>query len=345
MAISHCSYLLKTIKTYKTMKKILLSVFAVAALASCIQNETINPQTPIGFGDAYVQNSTKAIYEGTTKVSQFNVWGTVANANDETAPLYEGATVTRGEKNYGEAWECGVKRFWTPDCDYNFYAVVDADEDGVDAADGVPSTIEYTAVPAGDKDLLYGATFKTTKTGLPHPTTGQLVAFTMEHLLSKISFTFTNPASNGDYSYNVTGVTVEGTYASGVYTITHDAANIDGNYKGTWAGDGTASPLSFGAVAATLASSETGAAANSCVIIPGKPALTIKVATETVFGGKVMTTKTHTLTVNTNAQDKDVTFEKNTHYNFAVTLPAPGVEIQLTIGTVEGFVDAPVTNL
>ncbi len=325
------------------MKKILLSVFAVAALASCIQNETINPQTPIGFGDAYVQNSTKAIYEGDTKVESFQVWGTVTTANDDVAPLYEGATVTRNSKEYGVAWDCDVTRFWTPDCDYNFYAVVDADN--VNATAGVPSTIEYTAASTGDKDLLYGATFKTTKTGLAQPATGQLVAFTMEHLLSKISFTFTNPASNGDYSYNVTGVTVEGTYASGVYTITHDAANIDGNYEGTWAGNGTAGSLSFGAVAATLASSETGAAANSCVIIPGTPALTIKVATETVFGGKVMATKTHTLTVNATAEDNDVTFEKNTHYNFAVTLPAPGVEIQLTIGTVEGFVDAPVTNL
>lgn len=330
-------------KTYKTMKKILLSVFAVAALASCIQNETINPLTPIGFSDAYVQNSTKVIYDDDTKVSQFNVWGTVTSA-DGTVALYNGEKVEdKSSVGYNKAWECEVKRFWTPNCDYNFYAVVDADN--VNATAGVPSTIEYTAVPAGDKDLLYGATFKTTKTDLPQPATGQLVAFTMEHLLSKISFTFTNPASNGDYSYNVTGVTVEGTWASGVYTITHDAANIDGNYEGAWVGDGTASPLSFGAVATTLASSKTGAAAKSCVIIPGEPALTIKVATETIFGGKVMTTKTHTLTVNTNAQDKDVKFEKNTHYNFAVTLPAPGAEIQLTIGTVEGFEDAPVTNL
>lgn len=315
------------------MKKILLSVFAVAALASCIQNETINPQTPIGFSDAYVQNSTKAIYESDTKVSQFNVWGTVTTANDDVAPLYEGATVTRNSKEYGVAWDCDVKRYWTPDCDYNFYAVVDADN--VNATAGVPESIEYTAT--GENDLLYGATSKTTKPGLAQPATGQLVAFTMEHLLSKISFTFTNPASNGDYSYNVTGVTVEGTYASGVYTITHDAANIDGNYEGTWAGNGTAGSLSFGAVAATLASSETGAAANSCVIIPGTPALTIKVATETVFGGQVMTTKTHTLTVNATAEDQDVTFEKNTHYNFAVTLPAPGAEIQFTIGTVGDF--------
>ena len=74
------------------MKKILLSVFAVAALASCIQNEDINPLTPIGFGDAYVQNSTKAIYDDDTMVSQFNVWGTVTSA-DGTVALYNGEKV------------------------------------------------------------------------------------------------------------------------------------------------------------------------------------------------------------------------------------------------------------
>jgi hypothetical protein len=46
------------------------------------------------------------------------------------------------------------------------------------------------------------------------------------------------------------------------------------------------------------------------------------------------------LTVNKTAEDTDVTFEKNTHYNFAVTLPAPGKKIDLTIGTVSGFTDA-----
>ena len=73
------------------------------------------------------------------------------------------------------------------------------------------------------------------------------------------------------------------------------------------------------------------------LIIPGTPLLTINVTTETVFKGAVLETKTHTLTVNKTAEDTDVTFEKNTHYNFAVTLPAPGVEIDLTIGTVSGF--------
>ena len=321
------------------MKKLFIAVMAVAALASCAQEEFISyDNKAIEFGDAFVNNATKAIYEGTKKVDSFQVWGTVKGAGDAVA-LYEGATVTRGDKNYNEAWTCDVARFWTPNCDYNFYAVVDADD--VNATNGVPSTIEYTAVAAGDKDLLYGATSKTTKTDLLYPDGGSVVAFTMQHLLSKISFKFTNPESNGDYSYNVTAVTIDGAFASGTYTFDDTAAANANN--GTWVGTGTtATPLSFGAVAGTLAKGAIGTAANSCLIIPGEPVLTIKVTTETVFNSAVLETKTHTLTVNKTAEDTDVTFAKNTHYNFAVTLPAPGVKIDLTINTVDDFGDGPL---
>ena len=318
------------------MKKLFIAVMAVAAMASCAQEEVIlNNNKAIEFGDAFVNNATKAIYEGTKKVDSFLVWGTVKGDGDAVA-LYEGATVSRGDKNYNEAWSCTVTRFWTPDCDYNFYAVVDANN--VIATNGVPSTIEYTAVANGDQDLLYGATSKTTKTGLAQPADGSLVKFTMQHLLSKISFKFTNPESNGDYSYNVTAVTVSGAFASGTYTFANTAAANANN--GTWVGTGTtATPLSFGAVAGTLAKGAIGTAANSCLIIPGEPELTINVTTETIFNGAKLETKTHTLTVNKTAEDTNVTFAKNTHYNFAVTLPAPGVAIALTIGTVSGFGD------
>lgn len=321
------------------MKKLFIAVMAVAALASCAQEEVIlNNNKAIEFGDAFVNNATKAIYEGGKMVEEFQVWGTVTGSSGTPVALYEDVTVSRDSKAYGAAWTCEVTRFWTPDCDYNFYAVVDATS--VTHANGVPSQIEYTAAAAGDQDLLYGATSKTTTTGLAQPAGGSVVAFTMQHLLSKISFKFTNPESNGDYSYNVTAVTVDGAFASGTYTITHNAANIDGTYQGTWVGTGTAAQLSFGDVTGTITSNSTAPATNSCLIIPGEPGLTIKVTTETVFNSAVLETKTHTLTVNKTAEDTNVTFEKNTHYNFAVTLPAPGVEIELTIGTVDGFTNA-----
>ena len=322
------------------MKKILLSVFAVAALASCIQNETINPKTPIGFGDAYVQNTTKAIYEGETKVESFKVWGTVTpNGATESVALYEGANVTRDSKNYGVAWNCDVTRFWTPDCDYNFYAVVDATT--VNATAGVPTSIVYEAV--GDKDLLYGATTKSTQGGLAEPDPA-LVAFTMQHLLSKVSFKFTNTNTNSAYTYKVTNVEVSGAWSKGTYTFADTAAA--NTSSGTWArtGEGTMAALSFLNGDLTLANAtvsdgnitaSTATAPKSFVIIPGEPELNIAITVETLLNSAKIYSEDYTLKVN-QAGGTDKTFVKNTHYNFVVALEG-GKPIDFTIGSVGDF--------
>ena len=319
------------------MKKLFVAVLAVAALASCAQEDVIlNNNKAITFGDAYVQNSTKAIYEGTTYVNAFQVWGTVTPAGDtESVILYNGANVTRPAVltgyNPATAWECTVQRFWTPNCNYAFYAVVDAKT--VNATGGVPTSIEYEAVATGDKDLLYGATTKEVGADASNP---GLVAFTMQHLLSKSPFKVTNPAKNGDYSYNVKSITVSGAYANGTYTFA-DTAKANAN-DGVWAGEGTMSALSFSGTTTALASNNAHTPAEAYVIIPGEPVLTITIVTETVFGGKVVSPEqTHTLTVNGTDGKNHIEFAKNTHYNFAVTLPEPGKPIQFTIDTVGGF--------
>lgn len=313
------------------MKKLFVAVLAVAALASCAQEDVIlNNNKAITFGDAYVQNSTKAIYEGTNYVKAFQVWGTVTpNGATESVVLYDGANVTRptGLTGYNPAtaWECTVQRFWTPNCNYAFYAVVDAKT--VNATGGVPTSIEYEAVATGDKDLLYGATTKEVGADASNP---GLVAFTMQHLLSKITFKVTNPTENGDYSYNVKTISVSGAYASGTYDIKNG-----GIWKDQVAGTAN---LPFAGTTAALASNNAHTPAEAYVIIPGEPVLTITIVTETVFGGKVVSPEqTHTLTVNGTDGKNQIEFAKNTHYNFAVTLPEPGKPIQFTIDTVGGF--------
>ena len=313
------------------MKKLFVAVLAVAALASCAQEDVIlNNNKAITFGDAYVQNSTKAIYEGTNYVKAFQVWGTVTPAGDtESVILYNGANVTRPAVltgyNPATAWECTVQRFWTPNCNYAFYAVVDAKT--VNATGGVPTSIEYEAVATGDKDLLYGATTKEVGADASNP---GLVAFTMQHLLSKITFKVTNPTENGDYSYNVKTISVSGAYASGTYDIKNG-----GIWKDQVAGTAN---LPFAGTTAALASNNAHTPAEAYVIIPGEPVLTITIVTETVFGGKVVSPEqTHTLTVNGTDGKNHIEFAKNTHYNFAVTLPEPGKPIQFTIDTVGGF--------
>lgn len=328
MAISHCSYLLKTIKTYKTMKKILLSVFAVAALASCIQNETINPQTPIGFGDAYVANSTKAIYDVDTKVEKFQVWGTYKGTS-EWAELYNGSTVTRDGKAYGEAWTCLDKRYWAEGCDYKFYAVVDATS--VTAENGVVNSINFTAT--GSNDLLYGYKEENTHTEIP-----TLVAFEMNHLLSKISFKFTaHEDLLAGYTYQVNEVTVANAFETGVYTVT------DG-LTGSWtSATGDMDDLTLTVPTTAIAANGVVAAEGAYVIIPGKAPLKITIVAQLLFNGSDYG-PAETFNIELTGA-KAVDFQEGYHYAFNVILPTPDKTIDFTIDEVKGFLDVPVTDL
>ena len=320
------------------MKKLFVAVLAVAALASCAQEDVIlNNDKAISFGDAYVANSTKAIYEGTNYVQAFQVWGTVTpNGDTQSVVLYEGANVTRpaGLAGYNPEtpWTCDVQRFWTPNCDYAFYAVVDSREQkdangkivpnaNVTADKGVPTSIAYTA--DGQNDLLYGATTKNVGDDASNP---GLVAFKMEHLLSKITFKVTNPAKNGDYSYNVKSISVSGAYEKSTYDIA----------AGTWAtGTGAMANLLFGS-ATGIESGNTHTFDKSFVIIPGKPELAIAIEVQTVFNGTAVGTQTHNLSVNKSGDKTQIDFAKNTHYNFVVALEG-GKPIDFTIGSVGPF--------
>ena len=134
------------------MKKLFFGILAMAAMTACATEDTIvTPQgDAIAFGDAFVDNSTKAIIGSANEIQGFQVFGNVvATADVDTATpaaLYgdTGAAVTRGGAALGAAWTCGVTRYWTPSCTFNFAAV--ANHDGVTVENGIPTEIKYTGV-------------------------------------------------------------------------------------------------------------------------------------------------------------------------------------------------------
>ena len=313
------------------MKKILLSVFAVAALASCVQTETINPLKAISFGDAYVSNSTKAIYgnqgeEGVQLVDAFQVWGTMTTEEDVTVTLYEGANVIRDGKAYGVAWTCDATRFWTPDCEYAFYAVVDgrvakvagtSANANVTVANGVPTKIAYEA--DGQNDLLYGATTKSTQGGLAEPDPA-LVAFTMEHLLSLVKVSFINSVNTSDnaYTYKITDVNVA-TWSDGAYDIaTKTWAAKDGSTNKT---------LAFEEIN-SLAYATTATPVGAQLIIPDQP-IDISFTYEEKLNGSSYITKNVSKTV-------VATAKKGYLYNITVEFQKNN-EIKFTIDSVDGY--------
>ena len=74
------------------MKKLFLSVFAIAALASCMQDETLGAaqRENIVFENAFVDNATKAIdpsitTNGKNAIDTFQVWGTTQGDHTNAA--------------------------------------------------------------------------------------------------------------------------------------------------------------------------------------------------------------------------------------------------------------------
>ncbi|MBO7312859.1 MAG: fimbrillin family protein [Alistipes sp.] len=233
------------------MKKLFISLLAVAALASCAKEDVIvaDPGELIGF-NSFVENSTRATDPtyGTVPLTSFNVYGTVQGTGNGVVNIYDGDVVTGavGQKEtitdengnqiqVDKAWSCDVKQYWIAGAQYNFAAVVDVDKntdklpDGVTVdGNGMPMTIDYTT--ANQNDLLYAkasATGKATGNGK--------VNFTFDHLLSKAQFTVKSNTEGG-YYYSVKNITVTN-YAGGTYTVA----------DGTWA-PGNASAVAFGNV-------------------------------------------------------------------------------------------------
>ena len=227
------------------MKKLFFGILAMAAFAACSNEEPVASLQgdAIAFGDAFVDNSVRAIYDSKESLEsdfEFTVFGNVKATSAGTDPvaLYgNGALVERNSAALGAAWTCGVTRYWTPLCTFNFAAV--ANHDGVEVnALGLPKTIKYTANATEPKDLIWdnGVTVTTNGQSEPAGLTNGIVAFTMEHLLSRVQVSFQNKVPQTEYTYDITNVKVI-TWQNGVYDVATSewaqgvAGNIDLPYE------------------------------------------------------------------------------------------------------------------
>lgn len=172
------------------MKKLFVMTLAVAALASCSKVEPIEPgyKSAIGFGKSFVDNSTKALIDN-SNIANFSVWGT-----ENGAPIFEGLEVRKDDDSQDSAWGYTGTRYWHANSDYKFAAVAPHDVNystTVQLVNELPSTATYTLEDDFDKqvDLLYAAAADV-NVDTTLPTTP--VAFSFEHMLAKVQFSFTN---------------------------------------------------------------------------------------------------------------------------------------------------------
>ena len=313
------------------MKKILITLAALAALVACNKAEVIEAnRQAIAFGGAFIDNATKAAidqsYSGTKKLTWFNVYGTVTG-NGNTVTLYNGNKVV-GE--VGDAvWGCtGDEQYWAPNCAYKFYAIADATS--VSPADGMPTTITYNENTTANGDLLF-ATVDDTTNGEATPSKGNPVKFTFTHLLSKARFTFTkNAYKNTRYTFAVKNIKFTNAYKQGTYTIS----------SGAWGSQGVKGELLFGNLEGTITPSNatTGLeSANERQFVPATYSasnpLTISFDVVMMLDGKELSSVTHTKTF---PAEGEYTFAKNTAYNFGVVLGENNT-ITFTVSALQGW--------
>ena len=219
------------------MKKLFVSVLAVAALASCAKEELVSVnQEAIEFGGPFVENATRAAADpsygnGGQALELFQVWGNVNGGNGLVA-IFAGDDVegtvgsTDGKPN---VWYCDVKQYWIKDALYNFAALVNATND-VTLENYLPTKVNgFTA--DGKTDLMYARS----EANIKGEASGNgPVDFTFNHLLSKVKFTVVNKSkAAAEYSFKVNGITITGNKTGNVTLATKvwDTLSNSGAYN------------------------------------------------------------------------------------------------------------------
>ncbi len=257
------------------MKKVLLSLAAVATLAACSTEKTMDfAKDAIAFDNAFVDNATKSVvdpsYTNAKLFSDFAVFGFV-----EGAVLFPGTQVTGSA--LGGDWSYTGTQYWIAGANYNFAAVAPMTKGGwekkestVNMAEGeskytVTTNISFTN--NGKTDLLYADAGKI----LGKASGNAKVAFTFRHILSKVKFSFENAYNASAATIKVKNIKITNAYKTGNVALTEAST--------TWSAQASANDfvLDFGAAVADGTDTEADAygfqttleSYNELLLIPG----------------------------------------------------------------------------
>lgn len=299
------------------MKKLFISMLAIAALASCAKEEVIvaDQGELIGF-NSFVENSTRAAVDpslNTSNFKEFNVWGTVGGVaiySGDKVTGDVGSNIVDGKETM--IWTCPtVKQYWIKDAVYKFAALRnEGAKTNVTCVDNLPSEVKFDAT-AANVDLLYAKNYGANDNGIIGQASNNApVNFNFEHLLSKVKFTVQNNSTSAvGYSFNVTNIDVKGAKTGTIVLA-------DKSWKNKTAAD--VYEVADIAVASGVASQEC---ANELLLIPGEFEITFDV--EILCQGTKISTH-ESATVN------KVTFAGGNSYNLVITV-AVGEEITFSV--------------
>ena len=296
------------------MKKLLVSVLAIAGLVACTQETTLvqKGNAPMEFGGVFVENATRAntaVDPSTTteSIKGFDVWGFM---DSPEGVVFEDENVTgeQGKFTYDNT------QYWIPGHTYYFAALAPMDSANWDLNTANAGKLGAGVVTFeninGTEDLLYAAEAVSTE-GLEvgqAPEDG-VVKFQFSHLLSKVKFSFTNGFDNNNAYIDVKNVKM----------VAPSKATIDLAVENWWDNDDwklvDAVPvtLEFGDACAKTAKGVQQVTDNERLTIPAEQTYKVTFDVALYFGDVLAFTKTL-------ESDVKVSLEMGKAYNFKATL-------------------------
>lgn len=328
------------------MKKVLFAVLALAAVA-CNKAEIVE-QTPadaIVFDNAFVDNATKAAYDGsynTGNLEAFEVYATISR-DGNSANIFNKELVKKGNSlGQGVNWsyDANHTQYWVPGNTYKFRAVADGNVDNVSEVVAL-ETDKYMATSinlldaSAQKDILVAEEIVNYVSG------AHTVKFTFEHILAKVKFTIKNTiATNNGYSYKVSNISMNGIAKNGVYTFGTGwaPATVPAKYNLSF-GNAVATGTATGAEASDIPYNSSMESNYDRLLIPTTETFNITFDYQLLKDGVVIDTKTGEDITASNLE-----LEPGHAYNFIFSLGNPGDPIQFDLEKVSGWEKAGTVN-
>lgn len=303
------------------MKKLLVSVLAIAGLVACTQETTLvqKGNAPMEFGGAFVENATRAnaaVDPSTTteSITGFDVWGFM---DQPSGKVFEGEDVTGEKGNFTYV----NTQYWLPGHDYYFAALAPMNSANwklnTEAANTFGAGIVDFHNVDGTEDLLYAAEMVSTKNLQVGETPG-VVELQFSHLLSKVKFSFTNGFDNANAYIDVKEVTMEVPAFASI-----NLAQADWWSTNQWALAEGKTTLAFGDACAKTAMGVKQETANERLTIPAGADQEYKVTfkVQLYFGDVAAFAEVQTL----ESVVKGVALEMGKAYNFTAEINASNI--------------------
>lgn len=209
------------------MKKILFAAAALVAFAACTNDDVVSrlEGPAIAFDNAFVENTTRAAQDiSKDNLADFGVYGSVMK-DSNVGMIFENTLVTKS----GDAYTYSPAQYWVDNATYNFVALAPHTNAkwNFNTSDAKSGFIAFdNEAAAGEQDLLFASANRTTAsiTSAPAP-----VAFTFNHMLSRVKFSFTNGfVADSNIELKVTDVKIVNAHKTGELQV------VDGVVAQDW---------------------------------------------------------------------------------------------------------------